>query len=68
MQSIEGDSHSGRQITGITQNNIEAVSNVIMKDPHSIYNQIEAYTSLSRCIIYNIILHKLLKLRKVVAP
>ena len=54
-ESIEDEPRSGHQITGFTQNNIEAVSKVIMKDPHSTYNQIEAYASLSRCTIYNII-------------
>ena len=37
-----------------------------MEDPHSTYNEIEAFTSLSRGTIYNII-HEHLKLRKVVA-
>jgi [histone H3]-lysine36 N-dimethyltransferase SETMAR len=65
-KSIEDESHSGRLIKGVTQDKFEAVSKVIMEDPHSTYNQIEAYTSLSRCTIYNII-HELLKLRKMVA-
>ena len=66
-ESIEDDPRSGRQITGFTQENIEAVSKVIVENPHLTYNQIEAWTSLSRCTIYNII-HELLKLRKVVEP
>ena len=37
-----------------------------MEDPHSTYNEIEAFTSLSRGTIYNI-KHENLKLRKVVA-
>jgi len=61
------DPRFGRPITGATQDNIEAVSKVIMEDPHSIYNQFEASTSLSRCTIFNII-HEHLKLCKVVAP
>jgi hypothetical protein len=50
-ESIEDDSHSGRPIKGVTQDKFEAVSKVIMEDPHSTHNQIEAYTSLSRCTI-----------------
>ena len=46
-ESIEDDPRSGRPITGFTQDNIEAVSKVTMEDPHSTYNEIEAYTSLS---------------------
>jgi len=34
-ESIEDDPRSGRPITGVTQDNIEAVSKVIMEDPHS---------------------------------
>ena len=37
------------------QATIEAVNKVIMEEPNSTYNQIEAYTSLSRCNVYNII-------------
>ena len=64
-ESIEDDPRSGRPIRGVTQDNIEAVSKVIMLDPHSTYIEIEALTSLSRGTIYNII-HEHLKLRKVV--
>ena len=45
-----------------TQDNIEAVSKVIMEDLHSTYNEIEAFTSLFRGTLYNII-HEHLKLR-----
>ena len=59
---MEDVPRSGRLITGVTQDNIEAVSKVIMEDPHSTYNEIEAFTSLFRGTLYNII-HEHLKLR-----
>jgi len=65
-ESIEDDPRSGRPITGVTQDNIDAVRKVIVEDPHSTYNEIEAYTSLS-CGTINRIIHEHLKLRKVVA-
>ena len=39
-KSFEDDPHSGHQITGFTQNNIEAVSKIIIEDPQSTNNQI----------------------------
>ena len=52
-ESIEDDPRLGRQI--IQDNIIEAVRMVIMVDPHSAYNQIEAHTPLSHTTIFNII-------------
>jgi hypothetical protein len=40
--ATEADHRSGRPITGVNQENIEAESKVIMEDPHSTYKQIEA--------------------------
>jgi histone-lysine N-methyltransferase SETMAR len=65
-ESIEDDPRSGRPITGITQDNIEAVRKIIMEDPHSTYNEIAASTFLSHGTISRII-HEHLKLRKAVA-
>ena len=65
-ESIKDDPRSGRPITRVTQDNIEAIRKIIMEDPHSTYNEIEAYTSFSYDTIFSII-HGYLKLRKVVA-
>ncbi len=54
------------QLQGLLKKTSSRYSEVTTEDPQSIYNQIEAYTSLFRCTIYNII-HEILKLRKAVA-
>ena len=46
-ESIKDDPRSGRPITGITQDNIEAVREIIMEHPQSSYNEIAASTFLS---------------------
>jgi hypothetical protein len=45
-ESIEDEPRSGRSITRVTQDTIEAVRKVIMKEQHSTYNEIEVKTSL----------------------
>ena len=43
----------------MNQDDIEAVRIIIIEDPHSTYNEIEAYTSLSHGTILSIIHHHL---------
>jgi len=61
---IADDPRSGRPISKINPENIQAVQSVIDEDPHSTYDDIEAQTMFSRGTIERII-HYHLKLRKV---
>ena len=60
---VEDDPRSGRPISKIKPENIQAVQNVIEEDPHSTYDDIEAETQLSRGTIERII-HDHLRMRK----
>lgn len=64
IMEIEDDPRSGRPVTELTEENIQAVQRIIEKDPHSTYDDIEEDTSLSRGTIQTII-HSHLKLKKV---
>ncbi|CAF2973707.1 unnamed protein product [Rotaria sp. Silwood2] len=63
-EDVSDDPRSGRQISVLTDENIERVRQVIEDDPHSTYDDITVETGLSRGIIERII-RDCLKMRKV---
>jgi transposase len=63
-EDVNDDFRSGRQISVLTDENIEWIRQVIEDDPHSTYDDIIAETSLSHGTIERII-QDCLKMRKV---
>ena len=63
-ESTEDDPRLGRPVTTCTKQNIDQVRQLIDRNPHISYNQIEAEASINKCIIREII-HSHLKMRKI---
>lgn len=61
---IEDDPRSGRPVSKITDESIEAIRRVIEDDPHATYDDLKAETMLSRGTLYRIVTEHL-KVRKV---
>ena len=54
-ESLEDEHRSGRPLTAFTKENIQIIQTLIEGDPHISYSRLEAYTSITRPILFKII-------------